>query len=145
MKWSNSFKSTFVSGFVWLKQSFRKSFTFTYFLKLHIFSNICKDWYLVLPRVEAVGRGRLVLICKECLLGATWCEELTHLTRPWCWERLKAWGEGDDRGWSGWMASPTQCTWVWVNSGSWWWTGRPGAESDTTEQLNWTELCKWSV
>ena len=49
---------------------------------------------------------------------ATWCEELTHLKRPWCWEGLKAEGEGDDRGWDGWMASPTQWTWVWVNSGS---------------------------
>ena len=57
---------------------------------------------------------------------ATWCEELTHWKRPWCWERLKAGGEGDDRGWDGWMASPTQWTWVWANSGSWWWTGRPG-------------------
>ena len=56
----------------------------------------------------------------------TWCEELTHLKRPWCWERLRAWGEGDDRGWDGWMASPTQWTWVWVNSGSWCWTGSPG-------------------
>ena len=45
---------------------------------------------------------------------------------PWCWERLRAGGEGDDRGWDGWMASPTQWTWVWVNSGSWQWTGRPG-------------------
>ena len=51
---------------------------------------------------------------------ATWCEELTHLKRPWCWERLKAGGEGDDRGWDGWMTSLTQWTWVWVNSGSWW-------------------------
>ena len=57
---------------------------------------------------------------------ATWCEELTHWKRPWCWERLKAGGEGDNRGWDGWMASPTQWTWVWVNSGRWWWTGRPG-------------------
>ena len=48
----------------------------------------------------------------------TWCEELTHLKRPWWWERLKAGREGDDRGWDGWMASPTQWTWVWVNSGS---------------------------
>ena len=53
----------------------------------------------------------------------------------------------DDRGWDGWMASPTRWTWVWVNSGSWWWTGRSGVlqspcghkELDTTEQLNWTE------
>ena len=48
------------------------------------------------------------------------------LKRLWCWERLGAGGEGDNRGWDGWMASPTQWTWVWVNSRSWWWTGRPG-------------------
>ena len=46
--------------------------------------------------------------------------------RLWCWEGLGAGGEGDDRGWDGWMASLTQWTWVSVNSGSWWWTGRPG-------------------
>ena len=57
---------------------------------------------------------------------ATSCEELTHCKRLWCWEGLGAGGEGDIRGWDGWMASPTQWTWVWVNSGSWWWTGRPG-------------------
>ena len=51
---------------------------------------------------------------------ATWCEELTHLKRPWCWERLRAGGECANRGWDGWMASPTQWTWVWVDSGSWW-------------------------
>ena len=56
---------------------------------------------------------------------ATWYKELTHLKRPWCWERFRA-GEGDDRGWDSWMALPTQCTWVWINSGSWWWTARPG-------------------
>ena len=56
---------------------------------------------------------------------ATWCKELTHLKRPWCWERLKAGGEDDDEGWDGWMALPTQWTWVWASSGSWWWTGKP--------------------
>ena len=56
---------------------------------------------------------------------AIWCEELTHWKRPWCWERLKAGGEGDNKGWDCWMASPTQWTWVWVSSGSWWWTGKP--------------------
>ena len=81
---------------------------------------------------------------------ATSCKELTHWKRPWCWERLKAGGEGDDRGWDGWMASLIWWTWVWVNSGSWWWTGRPGAAihgvaksrtwlSDWTE-LNWTRM-----
>ena len=77
----------------------------------------------------------------------TWCEELTHLKRSWCWERLRA-GEGDDRGWDGWLASPTQWTWVWVGSGSWWWTGRPGVlwfmgsqrvGHDWATELNWTE------
>ena len=56
---------------------------------------------------------------------ATSCEELTHWKRPWCWVGLGEGGEGDDRGWGGWIASPTRWTWVWVNSGSWWWTGRP--------------------
>ena len=71
------------------------------------------------------------------------------------WEWLRAGGEGNDRGWDGWMASPTQWTWVCVNSGSWWWTGRPGVlqsmvlqravtESDMTEQLNWTELLQFT-
>ena len=46
--------------------------------------------------------------------------------RPWCWERLKVGGEGDDRGWDGWMASLTQWTWVWASARSWWWTGKPG-------------------
>ena len=62
----------------------------------------------------------------NCNTLATWLEELTHWKRPWCWERLKVGGEGDNWGWDGWMASLTRCTWVWVNSGSWWWTGRPG-------------------
>ena len=79
---------------------------------------------------------------------AAWCEELTHLKRPWCWERLRAGGEGDDRGWDGWMATLTWWTWVWVNSRSWWWTGRPGVlwfmgsqrvgHNEATE-LNWIE------
>ena len=56
---------------------------------------------------------------------ATWCEELTHWKRPWCWERLKAGGEGDHRGWEGCMASLSRWTWVWTSSGSWWWTGKP--------------------
>ena len=78
--------------------------------------------------------------------AASCCEELIHLKRLWCWEKLKA-GEGNDRGWDGWMASPTQWSWIWVNSRSWWWTGRPGMlqpmgsqRSDMNEWLNWTNL-----
>ena len=79
---------------------------------------------------------------------ATWCKELIHWKRPWCWKRLKEGGEGDDRGWDGWMASPTQWSWVWVSSRSWWWTGRPGVLQsmglqgvghDWTTELNWPE------
>ena len=88
---------------------------------------------------------------------ATWWEELTHLKRPCCWERLKQEGEGDDRGWDGWMASPTQWTWVWVSSMSWYWTGRPGVMQSLRFQrvryswvteLNWTNpysLWTWVV
>ena len=53
-------------------------------------------------------------------------QEPTHWKRPWCWERLRAGGEGDDRGWDGWMVSLTQWTWVWANSGRWWRAGKPG-------------------
>ena len=79
---------------------------------------------------------------------ATWWEESTHWKRPWFWERLRAGGEGDNKGWDGWMASLTQWTWVWVNSGSWRWTGRPGVlqfmgsqrvKHDWATELNWTE------
>ena len=84
----------------------------------------------------------------------TSCEELTHWKRLWCWERLGAGGEGDDPGWDGWMASPTRWTWVWVNSGSWWWTGRPGVlrlrgsqrvGHDWATELNWTEYSSLGV
>ena len=74
---------------------------------------------------------------------ATWFEELTHWKTRWCWERLKAGGEGEDRGWDGWMASPTRWTWVWASSGSWWWTGRHGVLQSMGSQRvrhNWTEL-----
>ena len=78
---------------------------------------------------------------------ATSCEELTDWKRLWCWEGLGAGGEGDDRGWDGWMASLTRWMWVWVNSESLWWTGRPGVlwfmgsqrvGHDWATELNWT-------
>ena len=75
--------------------------------------------------------------------------ELTYWKRPWCWEGLGAGGEGGDRGWDVWMASPTRWAWVWVNSRIWWWTfGRPGmlrfmgsqrVGHDWATELNWTE------
>ena len=79
---------------------------------------------------------------------ATWCEDLTHWKRPWCWERLKAGGEGDDRGWYGWMASLIRCTWVWASSGCWLWTGmhakpdmlQRGVAESKTRFSDWNEL-----
>ena len=75
---------------------------------------------------------------------AIWCEKLSHWKWHWCWERIKTRGKEDDRGWDGWMASPTQRTWVWASSGHWEWTGKPGLlqckESQAVGQ-NWmTEL-----
>ena len=76
-------------------------------------------------------------------------QELTHWKRPWYWERLKAGGEGDDRGWDGWMASPTWWTWGWASSRSWWWTEKPGMVQSMglqrvgynwVTELNWTEM-----
>ena len=83
--------------------------------------------------------------CWSSITLATWCEELTHWKRPWFWARPKAGGEGDDRGWDGWMASLTRWTWVWASSGSWWWASlecfSPWGlkELDMTERLN----CCW--
>ena len=81
---------------------------------------------------------------------ATWCKELTHWKRPWCWERLKVGREGDNRGWDGWMESLTWWTWDWASSRSWWWTGKPGVLQSTGSQrvghywateLNYLILC----
>ena len=66
------------------------------------------------------------------------------LKRPWCWERLKAGGEGDDSGWNGWMSSPTQWTWVWANLQRWWRTGKPGMLQSLGLQSQ-TRLSNWTA
>ena len=88
---------------------------------------------------EIIGRTDV-----EAEASILWPPNAKDWKKLWCWERLKAGGEGDNRGWDGWMASPTRWTWVWASSGSWWWTGKPGilpvhgvSESDPTEWLNW--------
>ena len=106
----------------------------------------CKEIQSVLPKDQSwVFIGRTDVESWNFNTLATWCEELTYLKRPWCWERLRAGGEGDDRGWDGWMASLTQWTWVWVDSGRWRWTGRPGmlwfmGSQSRTWLSDWTEL-----
>ena len=76
-------------------------------------------------------------------------QRVDSLENTQCWEELGAEGEGDERGWDGWVASLTRWTWVWVNSGRWLWTGRPGVlrfmglqrvRHDWATELNWTEL-----
>ena len=108
----------------------------------------CKEIQPVHPKGDQswvfTGRTDIELKLQYFL---TWCEELTHWKRPWCWERLRAGGEGDDRGWDGWMASPTQWTWVWVDSRSWWWTGRPGVLQFMGSQRvghNWVTELNWT-
>ena len=80
---------------------------------------------------------------------AAWCEELTHWKRPWCWEGLRAGGEGDNRGWHGWMVLPTWWTWVQASSRSWWWTRKPSVlqsvgsqrvRHDWATELNWMTI-----
>ena len=115
-----------------------------------------------LLRVPQIARRSNHSILRRSVLGVHWkdwswswnsntsatsCKELSHWKRPWCWEGLGAGGKGDDGGWDGWMASPTRWAWVWVNSGSWWWTRRPSVlqfmesqrvEHDWATELNWT-------
>ena len=109
----------------------------------------CKEIQLVHPKGDQswVLIGRTDVEAETPNTLATSCKELTHWKRPWFWEQLGAGGEGDDRGWDGWMASLTWWTWVWVNSGSWWWTGRPGVlcvvhgvTKSQTWLSYWTEL-----
>ena len=91
--------------------------------------------------------GRTDVEAETPILGHLMRRTDSFEKNPWCWERLKAGGEGDNRGWDGWMALLTQRTWVWVNSGSWWWTGKPGVlqsmgsqrvRHDRETELNWS-------
>ena len=111
----------------------------------------CKEIQPVHPKGSRYWAftGRTDVEAKAPILWLPDAKNWFHLKRPWCWERLKAGREGDNRRWDGWMASLTQWTWVWVNSGSWWWTGRPGVlpsmgsqrvGHDWATELNWTEM-----
>ena len=128
------------------------SFRSLFILIINIIWFIWPKLYLYHPTARRSNPGcsleGLMLKLKLNTL-ATSCEELTHWKRSWCWEGLGAGGEGDDRGWDGWMASLTRWAWVRVNSGSLWWPGRPGVlrfmgshrvGRDWATELNWTEL-----
>ena len=105
------------------------------------------DYYINYCGQESLRRNGVALIVNKslkCNTLATWCEEMTLWKRPWCWERLKAGGEGDNRGWEGWIASPTRWTWVWASSGHWWWTGKPSVLQSTGSQ-SWTRMSDWTI
>ena len=107
----------------------------------------CKEIQPVHPKGNHSFEG-LMLKLKLSYFGLLmwWTDSFE---KTWCWERLNEGGEGDNRGWDGWMASPTQWTWVWVDPGSWWWTGRPGVlwfmgsqrvGHDWATELNWKDV-----
>ena len=124
-------------------------------------TSLCKLWPLARKFIHSFSKYKMtthsqlttgVMTIKKSGMGPSLERFLfnhLHWKRPWCWERLKTGGEGDNRGWDGWRASPTGWTWVWASSRSWWWTGRPGVLQsvgsqsvghDWATELNWTEL-----
>ena len=111
----------------------------------------CESW--TIKKAERRRTDTFKLWCWGRLLRVPWPQEIKLVNpkgkRLWCWEGLGAGGEGDDRRWDGWMASLTRWMWVWVNSRSWWWTGRPGmlrfmgsqrVRHDWVTELNWKEI-----
>ena len=104
----------------------------------------CKE----IKPVNPEGNQSWILIGRtdaEAETLATWCEELTG--KDWCCERLTTGGEGDDRGWDGWMASPTRWAWVWASSGSWWWKGSLMCYSRWGHRVghNWATEMNWKT
>ena len=101
-----------------------------------------KEIKLVNPKGNEPEYALEVLMLK---LKLQYFDHLMHRTdsvkRPWCWERLKAGVEVDDRGWDGWMASLTRRTWVWASSGSWWWTKKPVLKSHKVKKELRNEVC----
>ena len=102
-------------------------------------------WWWRLWRVPRTAKRSNQSILKE--ISPEYSLEGLMLEKSWCWERLKTGGEGDERGWDSWMASLTRWTWVWVSSGIWWWTGKPGVLQSMRSQRvghDWaTELIFW--
>ena len=132
----------------------RKSGPQSYNYRNWILTTIWMNQKAILPwnlQIKAQPSRSLIFTSLMTATLATSHEELTHWKRFWCWEELGAVREEDDRGWDGWMASPTRWTWVWVNSGYWWWIGRPGVLQfmglqwvghDWAIELNWWQKLK---
>ena len=111
-------------------------------VKASVFAKGLKGWGWIGRAQKNLGAVKSIcmMLCDKYM---SLCIYQGHWKRPWCWERLKS-REGDDRGWDGWMALPTQQTWFWASSGSWWWTGKTGMLQSMGSQRvrhNWaTEL-----
>ena len=103
------------------------------------YSNNCKIVTKILHKEVSIhiNKREIIKNGKQLFLINVGFAKLTHWKRHWCWARLKVGGEADNRGWDGWMALLTQWTWIWVNSGSWWWTGRPGVLRSMDSQRVW--------
>ena len=119
----------------WQRETKEEStfFFFFFFLRVYLLLILSIWCFSVSPFLLDIWiLFKLNINLKDCCWSwssntlATCWEELTHWKRPWCWERLKVGGEGDDRGWDGWMASLTQWTRVWASPRRWWRTGKPG-------------------
>ena len=142
----------FSSSHVWMRETIKKAEC----QKMDAFKLWC--WRRLLRIPWTVRRSNQSILKEYSLEGLILKLKIQYfghlmqrtdsLERLWCWERLKA-EEGDNRRWDVWMASPTQWTWVWANSGSWWWTGRPGVlqsmgsqrvRHDWATELNWITL-----
>ena len=107
----------------------------------------CKEIQPVHPKGHQswVFIGRTDVEAETPILWPPDAKSWLILKRLWCWERLRAGGEGDDRGWDGWMASLTRWTCIWAGSRSWWWTGKPSVlqfmrSQSQTQLSDWTEL-----
>ena len=158
-KGSSSQGCGFPSGHVWMWElDYKESWApenwcfWTVVLEKTLESPLdCKEIQPVHPKADQswVFIGRTDVEAETSVLWPPDMKSQFIWKRPWCWERLKGGGEGDGRGWDGWMASPIQWTWVWVGSGIWCWTGRPGVLQlmgsqrvghDLVTELNWTEF-----
>ena len=134
----------FSSGHVWMWESDYKE---SWALKNWCFWSVVLESPLDYKEIQPKGNQSWIFIGRtdaeaELQSLSTWCEELTHWKRHWCWERLKAEGKGDDRGWDGWMASPTLWTWVWVSSGmdrEAWRAAVHGVAKSRTRLSDWNE------
>ena len=117
-----------------------------------VFTHWLKPWSLDIGFEWISLEGMMLKLKLQYFGHLMW--RVDSLEKLWCWERLGEGEEGDNRGWDGWMASLTQWTWVWLNSGSWWWTGRPGVlqfmglqivRHDWATELNWTNIIQWAL